>query len=278
MQNMARSDENGMTNASGIAYGELIRRQRKAKKMNQEELGALVRVGKNAVGAWEAGRSRPDVSSVPVICEALDLSLEEFFGIPEKGEAEHSADERVSPEEKRTLIRRYGALNPYNRQVALRQMTMLREMQEDVQQPKKVVRLYLNELAVSAGPGEALDTARGEAVYLYAVPATEDADEIIRVNGDSMEPTYHDGDLVLVQHTAGIRPGEIGVFICADTGYIKEYQEDGLHSHNPAYATITFTDGETVHCVGKVIGRVRHEDWADDESIRAWQKREEKGR
>ena len=73
---MAKADANGMTNAAGIAYGELIRRQRKAKKMNQEELGALVRVGKNAVGAWEAGRSRPDVGSVPVICEALDLSLE----------------------------------------------------------------------------------------------------------------------------------------------------------------------------------------------------------
>ena len=81
---MARSDSNGMTNNAGIAYGELIRRQRKAKKMNQEELGALVKVGKNAVGAWEAGRSRPDVGSVPVICEALDISLEEFFGYPDK--------------------------------------------------------------------------------------------------------------------------------------------------------------------------------------------------
>ena len=45
---MARSDQNGMTNNAGIAYGDLIRRQRKAKKMNQEELGALVKVGKNA--------------------------------------------------------------------------------------------------------------------------------------------------------------------------------------------------------------------------------------
>ncbi len=35
-KSMARSDSNGMTNNAGIAYGELIRRQRKAKKMNQE--------------------------------------------------------------------------------------------------------------------------------------------------------------------------------------------------------------------------------------------------
>ena len=34
---MAKADANGMNNAAGIAYGEVIRRQRKAKKMNQEE-------------------------------------------------------------------------------------------------------------------------------------------------------------------------------------------------------------------------------------------------
>ena len=96
---MARSDQNGMTNNAGIAYGDLIRRQRKAKKMNQEELGALVKVGKNAVGAWEAGRSRPDVGSVPVICDALDLSLEEFFGYPDRS-GEFGADlTGILPEE-----------------------------------------------------------------------------------------------------------------------------------------------------------------------------------
>ena len=78
---MSKADPNNMANAAGVSYGELIRRQRRNKKMSQGELGALVRVGKNAVGAWEAGRSRPDVGSVPVICEALGLSLEEFFGL-----------------------------------------------------------------------------------------------------------------------------------------------------------------------------------------------------
>ena len=183
---MAKADTNGMSNAAGIAYGELIRRQRKAKKMNQEELGALVHVGKNAVGAWEAGRSRPDVGSVPVICEALDLSLEEFFGIPEK-----SVDNTGSilPEERSTLFRRYSALNSYNRQVILRQMTVLKEMQEDETKPRKIIRLFQNELAVSAGPGEVLEAARGEEVFLFANETTEAADEVIRINGDKAEVT-----------------------------------------------------------------------------------------
>ncbi len=274
---MARSDQNGMTNAAGIAYGELIRRQRKEKKMNQEELGALVKVGKNAVGAWEAGRSRPDVGSVPVICEALGLSLEEFFGFPDKS-GESGEYSGISGEERADLLRRYGVLNPYNRQVIMRQMDMLHQMQEDTRKPRKIIRLFRNELAASAGPGETLEATRGEEVFLFADQATETADEIIRVNGNSMEPTFMDGDLVLVKHTSRVRPGEIGVFICGDTGYIKEYREDGLHSHNPAYAPLVFSENEPVHCVGRVLGRVREDAWADDESVRAWQEYEQKGR
>ena len=272
---MSKADANGMNNAAGVAYGELIRRQRKAKKMNQEELGALVRVGKNAVGAWEAGRSRPDVSSVPVICEALDLSLEEFFGYTGR----NAAFSGMNPTELSEVTHRYAALNPYHRQVVLREMDMLREMQESMAQPpRKVISIFRNNLAVSAGPGEMLDTARGEEVFLYADPLTEAADEIIRVNGNSMEPTYSDGDLVLIRHAPSVRPGEIGVFINGNTGYIKEYRKDGLHSHNPAYPVISFTSGDEVRCVGKVLGPLRREAVADENSYREWKAYERKER
>lgn len=274
---MGKKEAAGMTNAAGITYGELIRRQRKAKKMNQEELGALVQVGKNAVGAWEAGRSRPDVASVPVICEALDLSLEEFFGLP----LDHSIDENVQgirAEERKMLLERYAALNAYNRQVILRQMSVLNEMQEDIEKPRKVIRLFRNDLSASAGTGETLEAARGEVAFLFADSRTESADEIIRVNGNSMEPTYSDGDLVLIRHVSAVRPGEIGVFVSGDSGYIKEYRKDGLHSHNPEYKTIAFTEGDEVHCIGKVLGKVRIDDWSDEEGYNTWLDYERKGR
>ena len=164
---MAKADSNGMTNAAGIAYGELIRRQRRSKKMSQEELGALVRVGKNAVGAWEAGSSRPDVGSVPVICRALDLSLDEFFGLQET--ARIDPGNQLETNEASELIRRYAALNPYNRQVVMREMDMLYDMQGSMKKtPRRVIRLYQNDMAASAGPGETLEAARGEEVSLYA--------------------------------------------------------------------------------------------------------------
>ena len=274
---MARADSDGMTNAAGIAYGELIRRQRKSKKMSQEELGALVSVGKNAVGAWEAGRSRPDVGSVPVICRALDLSLDEFFGLQEKGRIDPG--DQLETNEASEILRRYAALNPYNRQVAMREMNMLYDMQEGMKKaPRKIIRLYQNDLAASAGPGETLEAARGEEVYLYADPVTEAADEIIRVNGNSMEPTYRDGDLVFIRHTASLQEGEIGIFVTGDTGYIKEYHRDGLYSHNPSYAPIIFSEGTEVRCIGRVIGKVSKDNWADDASIEEWKTANRKGR
>lgn len=274
---MSRANSDGMTNEAGVAYGELIRRQRRSKKMSQEELGALVSVGKNAVGAWEAGRSRPDVGSVPVICRALDLSLDEFFGLQETARIEPG--NQLETNEASELIRRYAALNPYNRQVVMREMDMLYDMQGSMKKnPRRVIRLYQNDMAASAGPGETLEAARGEEVYLYADPVTETADEIIRVNGNSMEPTYCDGDLVFVRHTASLQEGEIGIFVTGDTGYIKEYHRDGLYSHNPSYQPIIFSEGTEVRCIGRVIGKVSQDDWADDESIEKWKTANRKGR
>ena len=188
---MARSDQNGMTNNAGIAYGDLIRRQRRHKKMSQEELGTLVRVGKNAVGAWEAGRSRPDVASVPIICKALDLSMEEFFGLEESA-VSVSVKEKLDEKEGAELIRRYTALNQYNRQVIMREMEMLYGMQGEMNNPvRKVVRLYMNDLAVSAGPGETLDAARGEEVFLVTVWSRHIRTEIMFLSG--IRPLYGRG-------------------------------------------------------------------------------------
>ncbi len=251
---MSRQDikEPGLVNTAGVPYAEIIRSRRKARNMNQGELGALVCVGKNAVGAWESGRSRPDLSSVPVICDALGLSLHEFFGIPEKKD-----NGKYVPEE---FIAKFNALTDYHRQVVLKEMDALLEMQESFQKPgRKLIKLFMNDLSACAGPSYTIGETSGEPVWIEKTPLTARADEIIRVSGDSMEPEFHDGDLVFVQHGAAVRPGEIGIFTNGDAGYIKVYQPDGLHSLNPAYDTICFHEEDEVRCVGKVLGIAKEE-------------------
>ena len=251
--------ETSLVNMSGVPYAEIIRKKRREKGLNQEDLGAMAHVGKNAVGAWESGRSRPDLNSVPVICEALGLSLNEFYGLQGKKK------EETVPE---AFAIRYNALTEYHRRVVLHEMDALLQLQKTAITPKrKMIRLFRNDLSACAGPSLAIGETRGEEVWIEETPLTARADELIRVNGDSMEPKFHDGDQVLVRHGSDIRPGEIGIFTNGDAGYIKVYQKDGLHSLNPVYKTMVFTGGDEVRCVGKVIGIAGEELFAREDEM-----------
>lgn len=51
-----------------------------------------------------------------------------------------------------------------------------------------------------------------------------------------MEPQFHDGDRVLVEHCVDLRNGDIGIFYVPGMGgVIKQKAYDRLHSINPDY-------------------------------------------
>ena len=85
-------------------------------------------------------------------------------------------------------------------------------------------------------------------------PICEGADFIISVSGDSMEPSYYDGEKVYVQKTPELNLGDIGIFSRGNELFIKEYGEYGLISHNTKYKMIKGT--EDIQTVGRVIGKV----------------------
>ena len=237
-----------------MQYGEIIRRRRTALGLNQAELAERVGVSRDTVAGWETSHSRPDLGTLPALCRALGISLNAFFGLERKRTAEENR-----------MLEIFSALEAQDRESILWQMEALRDrraeqrrMEAPVPVPK-VVTLFRNELGAAAGFGAALGEAQGEKMILLADRDTERADEVITVCGRSMEPTYYDGDLVLVQHTKELREGEIGIFLVDNEGYIKEYRKDGLHSHNPKYRTMTFHEDQSVRCLGRVIGKVKDE-------------------
>ena len=248
-----------MINANGIAYGDLIRDYRKKKGLSQEQLGMVAHVKKNAVSAWEAGRSRPDVAMIPALCKTLEMPMYVFFGLGE---------------EKREylFLERFFKLNTYNQNQILKQMETLSELQEaKLRRRRKVIPSYRNDLSAAAGPVSYIGENQGEIIYLADDPLTRLTDEILLVSGNSMEPTFHDGDQVLVQHTSRVREGEIGIFVNEDAGYIKEYHSDGLYSHNPAYPAMHFSAEDSVRCVGRVLGVLHPDQVATEDEVKAFQ-------
>lgn len=63
-------------------YGEVIRTWRQYRGISQTRLTEALGLSRNLVSNWEAGRSRPDINIIPALCQALDISISAFFGIP----------------------------------------------------------------------------------------------------------------------------------------------------------------------------------------------------
>ena len=87
------------------------------------------------------------------------------------------------------------------------------------------VEMPVSNLSVSAGTGAFLDEGSFEMVSFPVSSVPDGADFGVRVSGDSMEPVYHDGQIVWVKQCDRVNIGEVGIFVYDGEGYIKVYDE-----------------------------------------------------
>ncbi len=110
--------------------------------------------------------------------------------------------------------------------------------------------------AVSAGTGQYIGTSQRETITL---PVEFDADYVVPVYGDSMEPEYHDGDYIFIESTVNLNDGEIGVFELYGDTYVKQLilEDDHacLHSFNEKYKDMKVDADSDFRVLGRVVGR-----------------------
>ena len=242
-----------------------IRHYREELGMEQKALAAMVGVTANAVSNWERGRARPDVNLLPDICEALQITLYQLYGLDDPSVKYTTMED--------AFMGIYRQLTP-GHQYALRAMAqnLLQVQQaEGCREIHKLTR-FEHQLAAGIGdPNEFEDS--GTPIYVYDDSLTCRADCVFTVNGDSMEPDYPDGCMVLakrISDSGELTPGDIGVFMIDNETYIKEYREDGLHSLNPKYDVMRFSDEESVYLIGRVISVLSPESIATEEDVKRY--------
>ena len=125
------------------------------------------------------------------------------------------------------------------------------------------ISLPIYDLPVSAGRGSLLDGSGSDFITVTSGGEVKGADFALRVSGDSMEPRYIDGDIILVHEQSSVEEGELGVFVCSDgvtqEGFFKRFGGDRLISLNPKYDDIPLDAYSSVICRGRVIGRLPRE-------------------
>lgn len=241
---------------------ERIRYFRELAGIEQKELGKRIGISPNTISNWETGRSRPDINLIPAVCGALQVSLSDLFGIEDPEEVKAG----LAPREQ-NLLDRYKRLHPGNKAIVDSMIDTILGVQEAEDRPE-IGRLLFYRKALSAGKGDPTEIeGRGMPIFLYmdrfrntaGSGISRRADCVFVVNGDSMEPRFHSGDMVLVERIPDaphLDAGEIGAFIMGNETYIKEYSEEGLVSLNPRYPLMRFEDEADVYLIGRVLGKL----------------------
>jgi len=241
---------------------ERIQYFRSRSGMEQKELAARIGITANAISNWETGRSRPDINLVPAICDALDISLYELYDMEEPG-IKYTAKEQL-------LMDRYQTLSPGHKHVVDNLVDSLIDAEYAESCPAiKVLDFFERSLAAGIGDPTVFEE-QAIPIYLYADQISPLADSVFQVNGDSMEPAFYNGDLVLVERILNgtdLQYGDIGAFIVGNETYIKRYEKNGLYSLNKKYKPLFFKGDTDVYLIGKVIEKLDTSSIARDTDV-----------
>ena len=225
--------------------GKTIAKLRKEAGLSQAELAARlsmlgVDVTNQAVSKWESGSSVPNARQFIILCAAL--GVEDVLGEFTKGK--YGAYAGLDSEGRRKLAE-YKSLLISSGRYSIKKAP-----------PHPVRTLPLYSLAVSAGTGQFLDGENYEMVEV-GEDVPEGANFGVRVAGDSMEPEYHDGQIVWVRQQRSLMTGETGIFLYDGCAYLKRLvaREDrmALRSLNPAYSDILISPELPLRVLGKVL-------------------------
>lgn len=226
--------------------GKTIAKHRKEHKIKQSELALKLEyydifVKPNTVSAWESGLSIPNSKQLLAICEILNI-----YDI---------YTEFVSP----------NPINPFrnlNETGVAKVMDYIHLLEKSGEyKTADIIPIHILRerkvfyTTVSAGTGSFLD---GEDYEMYTSPdIPEEASFGVYVSGDSMEPRYHNEELIWIEQTEQLEDGEIGIFYLDGNAYVKKFQNNGngtyLVSLNKKYDPIPVTENNSFKIFGRVL-------------------------
>lgn len=242
----------------------------KEKRLKQKDLSEYTGISTSAISAWNKNNLNPAADKLSIIADFLGVSLS--FLITGK-EEQKSVSEDISQ-----LIKNYNAVDEISKKLIQERAETLAELAtERAAEQKKSQQKAENEplhfpaepeqsdtddncyieicsLPASAGAGVYLDDSSTEPLHIVHTAIADRANYAVRVSGDSMEPRFHDGDIVLVETCPSVEKGEIGIFVVNGEGYIKQYDGRTLLSLNPKRKNIHLNEDDTVYCRGRVLG------------------------
>ena len=209
-------------------------------------------------GVLKRGVNKANITSLIKICNGLNIDCESlYYGriLPKQNLLNMTPISSSELEH----IKKFRSLDSYGKKqvnaVLNNEYTRVQEQSMQIEEESAPYTYAKTEYLTGLSAGTGLFVFDDIPTQIVDVPEEfKSADFVIGVSGDSMEPTFRDGDRVAVIKQKVLHPGDIGVFMIDGNGYIKELGHNVLISHNSKYDPIPFT--ESICCIGRVLGKI----------------------
>jgi Predicted transcriptional regulator len=252
-------------------FGIRLKHLRLDKNLTQKELGSLLDVTEATVGNWERGVKHPGLLILTSLAQVLDVSIDTLAGTQNIVRRSSLYSFLSSPEEN-TLITQYRKLDIYGKEAvkSICDIEHARIMEANVRKETQSVsntptgrETYIPCYLSPSAAGTTVPLGGDEFEMALVDDSTpKNADYIVRIQGDSMEPHIKADSTVYISKTQDISNGDVGIFSVDGAMYCKQYYKgnDGvlyLLSSNPerinSNITLTPDSGSTIRSFGKVI-------------------------
>ena len=241
-----------------------LKKIREDHGLTKRELCEKTGISERAYLTYEFGEREPKISVIQKLADFYGVTTDYLLGRPTATPPTDPVDALISSKDfdeiEEILLKKHLEL-PHDARMAVVQF--MHEVTEEAEKRKaqaaeqgRKQALFVfhrcSEHRVSAGIGYDLnDPDAWRDITVIDTPEAHQADFMVQIDGDSMEPEYHDGDYVYVEINPDVSIGKVGIFQDIDKGYIKMRGKDRLISLNPEYDDIPLT--EDMKCVGVVI-------------------------
>lgn len=239
--------------------GDRLRMFRKLKHLNQKDIAKHLGVGNTTVSQWETNVNGIDVKYIWPICQLLEITPSILLGYNN----EDVPDSLNLDFDEKLLLEIYQSLSQTGKDALIDMAKSLGEFEKN--QTTLVIPIFNSgtiattqldyyDTAAGMGTGQIVENPIPQKMNIPTRQVPEKTDFIIRVVGDSMEPTYSNNDKLFIESTNVLNIGDIGVFNLNGEQMVKEFGNGELISHNKEYSPIKVD--KSLYIQGKVLGKV----------------------
>ena len=249
-----------------MEFGTRIKNLRLEQNLTQQGLATAVGVSVISVRSWERGTKKPAMDAIIALAHELKTTTDGLLGIDATCDNAHPSL-ALSPNEKK-LLSNYRALDSHGKKAV--DMICALEKERIKASTLSDHRISSGQKATRSIPCYTTPSAAGFNVPLDGdefemIPVDEnvpyDADYAVYIQGESMSPYIHDGDMVYVKKCDELSNGDIGIFCVEGAMYCKQLHTDvinglALVSANPLLRHTNIYINEDSCVDVKVMGKV----------------------